>query len=462
MLIRNATVFGSDCTDVRWYGDRIVECGTGLRPIPGEDDIDARGGWLLPGFHDHHIHLRALAAQQDSVPAGPPHVHTAADFAAALRRADSELPPDRWLRVVGYHESVAGALDRSVLDHLVSARPIRVQHRTGALWTLNSAACTAVGLEDCPLEGVERDGTGRPTGRLWRMDSWLGTRVPATDYDLGAISSAAAAAGITGYTDATPDLTQSDIDDFAQLVADSTIRQRLRCMAPPGIAAPEVGRFSVGATKFLFDDTTLPDLGDFADRIRATHAEGRPVAVHCVTRVQLALTMAALDTAGVAPGDRIEHGALISPDIMAWLRDRGVTVVTQPHFPVERAQQYAAEIAAVDRPDLWRLGSLLNAGVPLAAGTDAPFGDPDPWRVVRAAAGPRPGSDSTEELSLIQAISLFLGRAGHPAVARTVAPGSAADLVLLRVSPPEIDLPDRSLVAATIVGGRPVHYAPDA
>ncbi|MGI5219758.1 amidohydrolase family protein [Nocardia sp. CA-290969] len=461
MLIRNATVFGSAHTDVRWRSERITECGTGLRPLPGEDDIDARGGWLLPGFHDHHIHLRALAAQRDSVRAGPPHVHTAADFAASLRRADTGLPPERWLRAVGYHESVAGALDRSVLDRLVPDRPVRVQHRTGALWVLNSAACRAVALADCPLDGIERDGTGRPTGRLWRMDSWLGNRVPATVSDLGAISAAAAEAGITGYTDATPNLTEPDIDDFAQLVANSTIRQRLRCMAPPGITPPAVGRFTVGATKFLLDDTTLPDLGDFADRIRATHAEGRPVAVHCVTRVQLALTMAALDTAGVVPGDRIEHGALISPDIMAWLRDRGVTVVTQPHFPVERATQYAEEIAAEDRPDLWRLGSLRAAGVPLAAGTDAPFGDPDPWRVVRAAIGPRPGSAGTEELTLVQAISLFLGRAGQPAISRTVSPGSAADLVLLRFPPAEIDVPDRSLVTATIVAGEPVHYAPD-
>ncbi|WP_280398687.1 amidohydrolase family protein [Nocardia carnea] len=457
MLIRNATVFGSVHTDVRWDDDRITECGTALRPLPGEDDIDARGGWLLPGFHDHHIHLRALAAQQVSVPAGPPHVHTAEEFAAALRRADSHLPPGRWLRAVGYHESVAGALDRWVLDHLVLDRPIRVQHRTGALWILNSAACRAVGLDDCLLDGVEREAAG-PTGRLWRLDSWLGNRVPATPSDLGAISAAAAEAGITGYTDATPDRTQAEIDDFAQLVANHTIRQRLRCMAPPGITTPAVGRFTLGPTKFLLDDTTLPDPGHFADRIRASHAEGRPVAVHCVTRVQLVLTMAALDTAGVAPGDRIEHGALIAPDIMAWLRDRGVTVVTQPHFPVERARQYAAEIPPEDRPDLWRLGSLLAAGVPLAAGTDAPFGDPDPWRVVRAAAGPRPGSDSTEELSLVRAISLFLGRPDHPAVARTVSPGSAADLVLLRVAPAEIDLPDRSLVAATIVAGEPVHY----
>ncbi|MFE7741222.1 amidohydrolase family protein [Nocardia sp. NPDC057455] len=456
MLIRNATLSGSPHTDVRWRGGRIVECGTRLRPLPGEDDLDAHGGWLLPGLHDHHIHLRALAARAGSVPVGPPLVRDAAEFGAALRGADAELPPGRWIRGVGYHDSVAGPLDRAVLDRLVPDRPVRIQHRSGALWVLNSRGCQETRVNTCALPGVERDPHGDANGRLWRLDSWLGARVPPTSADPALISAQAAAAGVTGYTDATPGLSQDDVTALAEAVAAGTIRQRVHCMAPPGVTDPGQPRFSLGPTKILLDDTALPSLPEFVARVRAAHLATRPVAVHCVTRVQLILTIAAIDEAGVLAGDRIEHGAMVPADTMEWLRRNRIPVVTQPHFLVERAGQYAREVAAEDRCDLWRLGSFPAAGVLVAAGTDAPFGDADPWRVVRAAIEREPNS---ERISLAAALALFAGHPNRPGVPRTVATGAVADLTLLRVPPQEVTVPDRDLVAATIVDGTPVHLA---
>ena len=145
MLIRNACIWPVECavtdvriTDVRITGGLVAERAPGLRAVPGEADIDAAGGALLPGLHDHHIHLRALAAARASVPAGPPQVRTAAELRAMLRRADAGLPVGAWLRCVGYHESVAGELDRWALDGMLAHRPVRVQHRTGALWVVLS------------------------------------------------------------------------------------------------------------------------------------------------------------------------------------------------------------------------------------------------------------------------------------------------------------------------------------
>src|SRR5439155_2606150 len=106
----------------------------------GLDVLDARGGALLPGLHDHHIHLLALAAAAQSVRVGPGDVGEAEGFARVLAAADAALPPGRWIRAVGYHESVAGPIDRATLDAIVPARPVRVQHRGGAMWLLNTAA----------------------------------------------------------------------------------------------------------------------------------------------------------------------------------------------------------------------------------------------------------------------------------------------------------------------------------
>ncbi len=457
-LIRNARIFRSTETDVRWDGEDITECGTGLRPIPGEDDIDARGGWLLPGLHDHHIHLRALAARARSIPVGPPETADADVFADRLRTAARGLPPGGWLRAVGYHESVAGELDRWSLDRVLDTHAVRVQHRSGALWTLNSRACRLLQVDDCPLPGVERDHTGRSVGRLWRMDAWLGERLNATKPDPTELSARAAALGVTGFTDATPDLRQDEVDSLAEDVAQGRILQRVHCMTPPGIVRPDSPRFTLGPTKFLLDDPTLPTLPDLIDRFRAVHEAGKCVAVHCVTRIQLIVTIAALQEAGVREGDRIEHGAIIPAESLEWLRPQGITIITQPNFPVERAEQYARTIPPEDQPDLWRLGSILTAGVPVAAGTDAPFGNPDPWRAVRAATG-RTLFGTHEQISAPEALTLFLGHPDQPAAPRSIAPGHPADLTLLRVPPRDLPtaMTSPDLVAATIIAGKPVH-----
>jgi len=459
MLIRSARVWPQDahlaagvalagvpCADVRLAGGLVTACAPGLRPEPGEEVLEAGGGVLLPGLHDHHVHLRALAAAAASVPVGPPQATSAAGLAARLRAADAELPPGAWLRAVGYHESVAGPLDRHVLDRLLPRRPVRVQHRTGALWVVNSVAASRLDLDGCELSGVERDGTGRPTGRLWRMDRWLAARVPGATLDLGAVSRQAASLGITGFTDATPGVRE---DDLAFLAA-APVAQHVCCMPPPEVRTPP--GVSAGPVKIMLDDTTLPLLDELAGQVRGAHAAGRPVAAHCVTRVQLVLTLAALGLAGRRPGDRIEHGAVIGAGSLPDLR--GLTVVTQPHFVAERGEQYAADVPPGDRADLWRLRSLIDAGIDVAAGSDAPFGNQDPWQVMRAAVRRPPQFGADEAVSPARALALFLGEPAAPSVQRQVAPGRPADLTLLRAGPHEVLRSLGSdLVAATFIGG---------
>ena len=143
MLIRRATLPDGRIADIR-VGERIDQIADRLEPLDAEQLVDADSGAVLPGLHDHHLHLRAMAAALDSVTVGPPQVRTKAQLAQALRAA--EPGPDGWIRAVGYHASVAGELDRDQLDALIGDTPLRVQHRSGAMWILNSAALSAVGL----------------------------------------------------------------------------------------------------------------------------------------------------------------------------------------------------------------------------------------------------------------------------------------------------------------------------
>jgi predicted amidohydrolase YtcJ len=284
------------------------------------------------------------------------------------------------------------------------------------------------------------------------MDRWLAGLLPAAPADLGAVSRKAASFGVTGFTDATPGATEGDL----AFLADAPIAQRLCCMAPPQVPAP-LATVTVGPAKIMLDDVSLPLLDELAGRFRAAHAGGRPVAVHCVTRVQLVLTLAALDLAGRRPGDRIEHGAVIGTESLPALR--GLTVVTQPHFVAERGEQYAREVPAEDLPDLWRLRTISAAGVPAAAGSDAPFGSGDVWQAIHAAVHRPPLFRTDEAISPARALSLFLGQPAMPGTQRLVAPGHPADLTLLRTGPIEaLEALTSDLVAATFVRGKLVYF----
>jgi len=447
LVIVGADVGAPNLATIRVARGRIVEISPDGTPERDDEVVDAHGGAVIPGLHDHHVHLRALAAAASSVTAGPPRVRASGELVAVLQAADATLPPGEWIRATGYHESVAGPLDRAALDALVPTRPVRVQHRTGALWMLNTAALRAVGLPD------DHD------GRLWHADDWLRDVTPAVALDFAALSARAAALGVTGFTDATPS-NATGLRQLAGAVATGAIRQRVHAMTAPDCpcGAAEHPRFSTGPVKLLLHDETLPAVDELATTIAAAHDADRPVAVHCVTRLQLIATVAALDASGTRAGDRIEHGAVVPVDVRADLKRLGVVVVTQPNFVAERGDDYRAEVTDEDPDALYPCRSLIDAGVVVAGGTDAPFGDADPWAAMRAAVERTTASGAplgpAERVDARTALRLFLGSAAAPAVARRVEPGTAADLCLLHAPLVEARrLLSAEVVALTIVDG---------
>ncbi len=84
MLIVNAEIDGHPGQDVRSVEGIIQEIGPDLPRHPGEDTFDARGGALLPGLNDHHLHLFAQAVAESSVRCGPPEVSNEEELEAAL------------------------------------------------------------------------------------------------------------------------------------------------------------------------------------------------------------------------------------------------------------------------------------------------------------------------------------------------------------------------------------------
>ena len=434
LLIRNAEVEGRRGLDVFSHDGKIRDIGQNL-VHPDAETVEADGGVLLPGLHDHHVHLFALAAARRSVPCGPPEVGDDETLATVLRNAEDSA--DGWIRGVGYHESVAGMLDRHTLDTMVSERPIRIQHRSGKMWFMNSLALQALGLNDS-------------NGQLFRKDAWVRERLgSAGDHwvDVAAASRLLASYGVTGITDATA----SNDADVERDWSDIDVSQWVRLMGNEDLGH--------GALKIMLDDYALPEIDGFQQRVRAAHERGRPVAIHCVTRTELVYALSALTEIGSLAGDRIEHASVVDESTLDLMQRVGVCVVTQPNFLVERGDQYLKDVDAQQLKFLYRAKSFLDVGIPLGGGTDAPFGGADPWAAMHAAVHRETALGEVigerEKLSPEQAISMFTSSAETPGgPSRQISPGRTADLCLL--ARPWSEARTRLLsddVAMTVMGG---------
>ena len=362
-----------------------------------------------------------------------------------------------WIRGIGWDEDATGRLDRDVLDGIRADVPVRVQHRSGALWVLNSRGAEVLGLDDETEPGIERDETGRATGRLWRMDRWLRDRIGADPPDLAAVSTRLASTGITGVTDASPDLDGATVD----LLSAGHLRQHLVLLGTEGSDAGRGRGHLVGPRKIVVSDHALPAFDDLCQTIRTTRP--RPVAVHCVTRAGLVLTLAALAAEGTVRGDRIEHAAVAPLECVSLLAELSVAVVTQPSLVALRGDDYLDRVDPEDRDLLWPFRSLIEAGVEVGCSSDAPYGDLDPWRTIRAATERTTRSGrvvgARERVSARQGLDGFLSEPQRPGgPPRTVRPGAAADLVVL--TGPLADIlrsPNAAAVRSTVIGGRVVH-----
>ena len=300
---------------------------------------------------------------------------------------------------------------------------------------LNSRALSEISGDGWPAE-AERDAHGDLTGRFWRCDAWLRSRIPVSVPPLAPLGAELAAFGVTGLTDASVNSTQNTADLLAAAHRSSDLPQQLLLMSAAPLTSPPDAAFKTGPLKILLDDDRLPELEDMVERIGDARRQRRNVAVHCVTASELALTLAAFQITGAVQGDRLEHGGVIPADAIPIIRAHGLTVVTQSGFIHARGDRYLETLAAEDLADLYRTRSLLDAGIPTAGSSDAPYGPTDPWLAMRTAVSRRTANGhivgQAEKTSSRDALDLYLKPQESPwSRPRRVTEGAPADLCLL-------------------------------
>lgn len=300
-----------------------------------------------------------MAAERLSVDCRAPLVPDIPTLLARLERAGRTRAPGEWVRATGFDDALIAERrlpTRDELDAALPATPLVLHHRTGHLQLRNSAAGAgpAPALDGDDLGDAMRD-----------------------------ISIELARAGVVEVHDASP----SNLDDWRLLhmwVDDLVITQEVTVM--PGVAhlgafadaglhfGTRHGHTTVGPAKVL-----LP-ADEIAAAVEDAHERDWPVAVHVMDVDDLAAALGVVGT-----DDRLEHVALCLPEQVDAIARTGATVVTQPSFLVHRRTKYLEQLTRTEREWLYRVRSLLDAGVTVHLSSDAPVVPADPDEIARAA-----------------------------------------------------------------------------
>ena len=435
--------------------------------------VDCAGDVLAPAFVDAHCHLLATAACRLSVDCSPTAVRSIADIQARLRQA-ADRRMDGWIRAAGYDEAQLVERrhpTRVDLDAAVPHLPVRLLHRSGHAVVLNTPAMLAAGIgnetPEPPGAVIDRvPGTGEPSGLLLEMNDVVDRVVPPLPYaDLApAVEETARAfitAGITAICDATPTNGAREWETFARLQADGRLPLDVTLMEGVEHAKEIPSKAQVGLrrghVKIMLSEvggTLTPNEDELARIVREIHRTGRDVAIHAVEERAVA---ASIDAIAAALAEqprlhrhRIEHAALLPEGAAERMAALGVTIVTQPAFLFEHGDRYLRDVPPEHHARLYPIADLLRAGVMVAASTDAPVSAVDPLEGMRAAIARRTRDAAVvgqeEAVGFGDALRMWTSSAAHAcgteATRGRIAPGMAADLVLLHGDVAEMQVVD--------------------
>ncbi|MGM1028874.1 MAG: amidohydrolase family protein [Actinomycetota bacterium] len=236
-----------------------------------------------------------------------------------------------------------------------------------------------------------------------------------------------------------------------KVISDGSLGTRTAWTAHPygfgGAAGPTTGVCNVDGAEL--------------DRLLARGAElGLEAAIHAIGDAAVTAAIDAFERAG-ARGGRIEHAQLVAGVDIPRMARLGITASIQPEHALDDRELMAALWADRSR-DAFRVRSLLDAGVGVVLGSDAPVTPLDPWLAIATAVTRTRGEDAPwqpeEAIPLERAVAI--------SARSRIAQGEPADLAVLGGALAEGDDPNavaaalRAMpVAMTMIAGEAVFEA---
>ncbi|MFB0546807.1 MAG: amidohydrolase [Anaerolineae bacterium] len=476
--------------------------------------LDLGGKAVTPGLVDAHNHLRVVGMLGTLyVSLMPPEVRTMDDLRAHLAEKIAQTPEGEWVQ--GYFLGIqeVGLPTRHDLDPVSPNHPVWLIQQGGHYGSCNSLALQLAGITAAtpdPTGGViGRDQSGEPNGVFYnhRAMDLLRKHIPSPSEEFmrNIITSPQptfTACGVTTFHDNNVRGVENvryyfDAGREGSMLLRGSVYYTLEWPQDLDRALYEVERYEddyirFAGFKFLLDgqprmaythephngtrwDMPTWDPQVFKDAVRALHDTGYQICVHCAGDAAVDLTLDAFEEAMNAnprpdPRHRIEHCILCRPESIQRIKDLGVVISTQPQFIFFGSEAWSPIWGEERVRNAIPTRSWLEAGIPVALGSDAPttpwitpqvtlFGAVSRLTYSRQRHSPEQAMTIQEALRAHTMVAAYAGHEEH--IKGSIEPGKLADMVVWPQNPYTVDLRQlwETPIQMTIIGGQVVYEA---
>ena len=452
-------------------GDRIL----GVGEKGGEKEflslrtevIDAKGGTILPGFIDAHLHLSIMAEMVMQLDVSPEAVSTFDQIRTMIKTEAQKLPEGTWIRGAGYDDTKlkGNALTRWNLDEVAPKHPVFITHVSAHWGVTNSKGLSLGGLhdesKDPPGGSLGRNPETRRLNGLLYEDAafpyYLEALSPTDELVIPPFSQEELRsgvlrvgekylkAGITGVHDAmaTPRFLKiyQDLRDAHQLplriysfvpykyfglFRDSGIRSRFGDeWLSIGAVKMIVDGAIAGRTAYLKEPYSREDLGSGIlllkeDQIRAMifeyHQAGFQVAVHANGDRAIEMTLDGFEEAlQRVPREnhrhRIEHCSLVTDEILGRMNRLGLMAIPFGSYVWHHGEKILPFYGEERARRLFPHKSFLDHGIKFAGSTDNPCGPYEPLLAIQSCVTRRSADGvplgENQRIPLAEALKMY-------------------------------------------------------
>lgn len=488
-------------------GGRILEIGSDAQVTAAAGDrvrrVDLGGRRVIPGLIDSHIHMVRGGLRWRSIVRWN-EVTSLAEALELVRSRAQEATLDEWVAVLGgWHPGQfeeARPPTREELDSAGSGRPVFVQRNYIEAF-LNTRA-----LEEAAFDEAARVDTvsGRVSGQSALAACNARLALPPHEEQVGGTKEMIGEfhrLGLTGAIDAAgfgmaPEMYRA----ASEVLLDGSTPFRLRLLAGPGFAGNEIEQLDrwleviAGAQESDFfrhlgfgevalfaahdmEGLAVKETRDQTERLAEVFEKltksGWPIHTHAILGSTIGTVLDAWELAGTlgaqpVSGSALAHAEFVSDRDLERIAELGLGLAVQNGMAFrghDSASSWGADVVH-SRPPLRK---MINAGIPMGAGTDATVvSSYNPWVALGWMVTGRPmdggpGLASAQTLTRDEALSLYTkGSAwlsGEDDNRGNLTAGSHADVVVLSDDFLTIDEGRLSSItsALTVVDGHVVH-----
>ncbi len=416
-------------------GGRVVAVGSNekIRKLAGPQTVvkdlstAKTGTFVFPGFNDAHTHLGGAGRTKLNVDLTG--VHSLEEMLATVKTFADAAPAGHWLTGGNWDHTLWASKElptRQELDRVTGDHPTFLDRIDGHIAVVNSAALKAAGVtgKTEPPQGgaIDLDAQGEPTGILRESAQGLVEKVippPSAEERRKGDALAIADALAHGVTSVQDFSEWQDFLVFEEMEKEGGLKIRISEWLPfktpladlltmrahhdehdpmlhtgflKGFMDGSLGSRTAAMKAPFADDAGNSGLPQFSQgQLNAMTVErakaGFQLGFHAIGDKAAAMALDAYGQSGVSPTarNRIEHAQVVDPADIPRFKQLGVIASMQPNHLLTDMNWAEDRLGPQRAAYSYAWKAFLDAGVPLAFGTDYPVEPVTPFRGLYAA-----------------------------------------------------------------------------